>query len=690
MASTISESHTPRPQNPSIARLLTHARTAPIEVTLRSADGLDETPERKVTLAPNSTVTIGRSSRNPAKGLMASSNNFYIDSPVVSRQHAVLALKPTAAGRPAVFISDKQSTHGTMVNDKPLKPDDDYELHDGDSVQIGNDVARDKGKQTGFPTSGPSPHSRAQADDHFAIPEFFTAKKYHFTSTLGAPLRDSAFSKGFSAPDPVSSDGEDEDDDKELPHFIGQAPRYGTQTNPVNVDDFEEDTIGKLVEQRITSIVADAGPSVAGLHVARDEKYTPNSPAYEPQSPHQFSSLEDDEGAEYEAEFDIETESQQDSVSDQSSEADMGLDDEDNGSDVDSMDISDADSSLGSLCPDESAQNDDADVLRRFKLNAMIFHQERNGTEEAAQPERRTPSPPPALESPASPPSAQAPIVNPEPSPYLPREPFPPARFSSSQYPEHAMWGRSGEPAATSRPSAPKAWVGLSNTMNFGGSSGAYRQPQNMFYDAPFDMYPMMPDYQAASISTPAEPIFARTKAYAPLPFADFTMDNDEHSNGPPTGSTAAATGVPTPPMPSSPEMSAAPITPQQPQRTKVSIAEIVEEAPQAQQAPTPLSIASPPSPPTLKRKADAMEKEEPVVEQTEEHMVPVVSAPAPVSVPAAARREKKRKTNNGGRTWLKAAFQTTATLATGALIGGAATVYTLLNAPSSWGLEDM
>ncbi|KAF2654677.1 hypothetical protein K491DRAFT_679491 [Lophiostoma macrostomum CBS 122681] len=686
----MSKSHTRPLQSPDTMPRLTYTRTGPLEVTLRSADGLDKIPQRRVTLEANSPVTIGRSSRNPAKGLMACHKNLYIDSPVVSRQHAVLELKNTPAGGTAVFITDKHSTHGTMVNNKALDPGHEHELRNGDHLQIGNDVARDKGKKSYFPTSAPSPHSRAQADDYFAVPEFFTAKKYRYNSNLVAPF----FPKGFAVPDPVSSDGEDvdDDDDKEISRSLGQPPRYGSQTNPVNVDDFGEDTVEILVGHKINAIAADTDSLAESLQAARDEKYNYTSPVYQPQSPHLFSPLGEDNDAGFEAEFDAETESQQDSASDESSEADLDVDDEENGSDVDSMDISDADSSSDSpsSCPDENAQNDDVDVLRRHKLNAMLFHQERKGTEEAIQPERRMPAAPPTIETPASLPAAAAAATVPESSQYSFREPL---RYGSPQYPgasTPSAWNRSGEPAAPARPSAPKAWPTLSSpSVQFGYS-----------YDPPLDMYPVMPEYptdyafarnlNTPALSTPAEPVFARTKAYPPLQFAEFTMENDELSNGPPTNGTTAATGVPTPPMPSSPVMSAAPATPQQPQRTKVSIAEIVEDAPQAQQAPTPASIASPPSPPTLKRKRDAMESEETVVERAEEQTVLAAPVPVPEAVVVAPVREKKRKTNNGGRTWLKAAFQTTATLATGALIGGAATVYTLLNAPSSWGLEDM
>lgn len=79
---------------------------------------------------------------------MIGPTNAYIDSPTISREHAVLtATSPPAA---CVYLTDKASMHGTVVNGTKLEPHKAYRLNNGDVLQFGANVTRE---QRMFPPS---------------------------------------------------------------------------------------------------------------------------------------------------------------------------------------------------------------------------------------------------------------------------------------------------------------------------------------------------------------------------------------------------------------------------------------------------------------------------------------------------------------------------------------------------------
>ena len=119
---------------------------ASIEVVLRSTDTHDALPERRFTLSPGRKMPIGRASKNSAKPeLMMASTNAFIDSPVISREHAVLSTDPTPP-KPTVYIVDNGSMHGTIINGNKLEPNRVTELSNGDLLQFGADVSRNDSK----------------------------------------------------------------------------------------------------------------------------------------------------------------------------------------------------------------------------------------------------------------------------------------------------------------------------------------------------------------------------------------------------------------------------------------------------------------------------------------------------------------------------------------------------------------
>ncbi|EMD86410.1 hypothetical protein COCC4DRAFT_193735 [Bipolaris maydis ATCC 48331] len=146
-------------------------------VVLRDVMRYDTYETRQFDLPLNATFAIGRASSSVTKKeLMAAPHNAYIDSPVISRQHAVLSANSTT-GVPEVYISDQGSMHGTMINGQKLTPNTPTKLSYGDELQFGTDVNRNE--------------------------EFFPARRYVFEAQLIRP-----FSLGFTVPDAESEDEE--------------------------------------------------------------------------------------------------------------------------------------------------------------------------------------------------------------------------------------------------------------------------------------------------------------------------------------------------------------------------------------------------------------------------------------------------------------------------------------------------
>ncbi|USP78772.1 uncharacterized protein yc1106_06046 [Curvularia clavata] len=173
-------------------------------VVLRDVKRYDTYETRQFDLPLNSTFPIGRASSNATKKeLMAAPHNAYIDSPVISRQHALLLANSTS-GTPEVYICDQGSMHGTMLNGQRLPPKTPTKLKYGDELQFGTDVNRNE--------------------------EFYVARKYVFESQLSRP-----FSLGFTVPDAESEDEEVE--------------RRGNHADPLVIEDDSDAAPGQLHQE---------------------------------------------------------------------------------------------------------------------------------------------------------------------------------------------------------------------------------------------------------------------------------------------------------------------------------------------------------------------------------------------------------------------------------------------------------
>jgi hypothetical protein len=118
-------------------------------VVLRDVDGFEGLESRSFELlVGGASFPIGRASKNTSKKvLMPAAHNAYIDSPVISREHALLSAEATVEG-PQVFVTDTGSMHGTVVNGERLVAHTPKQLRSGDMLQFGIDVNRNEGALT--------------------------------------------------------------------------------------------------------------------------------------------------------------------------------------------------------------------------------------------------------------------------------------------------------------------------------------------------------------------------------------------------------------------------------------------------------------------------------------------------------------------------------------------------------------
>lgn len=229
---------------------LLHSRADPVafRIVLRQEDGFDAHQTREFDLELDSKFAIGRASKNISKGyLLPAKHNVYIDSPVVSREHAILTADATS-GTPQVYITDTKSMHGTQVNGTPLIPHIPKQLFNGDKLQFGVNVNRNESKLRR------TIEMNKVTNDRFT--DYFVAFKYTFNAELSNP---EPFSRGFTVP-------EAESEEEEL--GFAQAGR-GSQLDPLILDDSDaesdHDTSEEHEEHAEHSVNNNTGVTLAQL-----------------------------------------------------------------------------------------------------------------------------------------------------------------------------------------------------------------------------------------------------------------------------------------------------------------------------------------------------------------------------------------------------------------------------------------
>ena len=516
--------------------------------------------------------------------------------------------------------------HGTFINSKPLDRNKEYLLHSGDELRFGMNVVRDQGKFL-------KPCFQALKADP-AILDSFIAKKYRFQSQIA-----SAISRGFSVPDIDT----EEEEDMEIEEETAPPPvRYGSQTNPVNLDDFEDapPQVINLEEEELVDGKGDGKPP-NDIHYIEDVDDDQSEVDEEP--------LDDYDGAGEAQNISfglvsdsLATPEEEDSEdeADHTNVDSEGEDDASNLSQAGSMSNNDSDAET-----DSESEAEDADTVRRQKLEAMLKHEDQKSANEEQVPQ---PSP---LATTSGSYTVQAaskfletfhsnPALNCSPTfneninnTVAPKEVERAAHSAQHGNLFNESFPTSAWEPLPPRPAAPKPSI-------WGDVSGTYMREQNTNH-----WFEPSPSTMGFAYSAPE-----------PRPMKMDYLGQVLNSEP------APAMGMPTPPMPASDELN--PMNAQTNPRTKVSISEIVEDT--EQQPPSPPQSVASPAPKSLKRKAEVLDTDE--KEFTEAPLASAVqdnTGKEIVQAPQAVVAEPPPKRQRGA---LAAAARTAATFVAGGL----------------------
>ncbi|KAH7115916.1 hypothetical protein B0J11DRAFT_113451 [Dendryphion nanum] len=612
-------------------------------LTLTSVDGLDDIPERTIIVHPNKPIPIGRSSKNPDKGLMAASDNALIDSPVISREHAVFSTS-TDTKAPNIYIIDEKSRQGTYLNGVELKRGTSHLLAINDTVRFGQDVIRDT--------------------------DSFTAQKYRVGYRLTTPEPDRDFPRGITVPEAVSSDEEDVDYQEPFSSSLYPPPNYGSKANPVNVDDFEDNA--PMPRQPIHFQLEEEEEF--------DEVYEP--PPANPIPESEASAVNDkpvslsfnlpssDDDEEGEEDIDYPDEDREGAFETGSTEAEFDSNDEES---VDNSDNSDNESDRESILSGSDASGNNQteqhiDAARRVKFGAMLDHVQAKPMTPVAVPAAASHTPPAqVLSGYQSPPRIQPYASLPTPADFFEPSSSTKANELSKENMLHNSkvmadaYFPTWDPPSMPRPSAPKtmAWTtGIDYT-----NPVLMREapPQNPWFEE--NNNPFIPSnmYGRSSMTTYNTPPIT-LNPYVSRPTGEFSAAKDVEVYPPePT--------IFAPALPRGTD-SAEDTSSQPAPRTKVSIAEIVDENPQQPMTPTSVDAS-----PSRKRKAEAFEAEdeEPI------HDNPAVSIDETIKQTLAPSPATEEPSEEPPRKKPRSSFSLVASgLAAGFVLGGAAVISAL------------
>ncbi|KAL9040060.1 MAG: hypothetical protein Q9214_004631, partial [Letrouitia sp. 1 TL-2023] len=138
-------------------------------------------------------VDIGRASKSASKGLAASQDNAWFDSPIMSRLHGTLRLV-----NDHVELEDGGSTHGTFIRTKKLIQGEKYPLKTGDVIVFGATV-----------TSGPVTYHARSFNTHILVRPWIRERepcfraKAHKSVGFRVPVEDLDSSSDESADDAI-------------------------------------------------------------------------------------------------------------------------------------------------------------------------------------------------------------------------------------------------------------------------------------------------------------------------------------------------------------------------------------------------------------------------------------------------------------------------------------------------------
>ncbi|KAF2841959.1 hypothetical protein M501DRAFT_371178 [Patellaria atrata CBS 101060] len=189
-----------------------------VKVTLEILNPQSDAGEpslRSFTLQPGEVMPIGRASKSSHKNLNPAENNVYINSPVISREHATLK---RVQDNENLYIEDCGSLHGTELNETKLDKNRDYPLKSGDIIRLGQPVTHTTETFT-------APRCRVEVEHLTKTPMLTPANPQH--------------SHGYSVPETDSDDDSMADDEAPVPVPFTVADDEVPVAAPLTVADDE-------------------------------------------------------------------------------------------------------------------------------------------------------------------------------------------------------------------------------------------------------------------------------------------------------------------------------------------------------------------------------------------------------------------------------------------------------------------
>lgn len=109
-----------------------------VKITLVPLGRDEKQNHRTIAVTPdNLSVSVGRASKNPSKGLLAAPNNAWFDYPILSRTHAKFT---ASCNQQEIYLQDCGSTHGTYIDKQRLEAGVEFAVVDGEVITFGQRV----------------------------------------------------------------------------------------------------------------------------------------------------------------------------------------------------------------------------------------------------------------------------------------------------------------------------------------------------------------------------------------------------------------------------------------------------------------------------------------------------------------------------------------------------------------------
>jgi hypothetical protein len=328
-------------------------------------------------------VEIGRSSGNKSKGLCASQDNMWLNSPVVSRSHATFELifphrlsdkdnaskksnetgvvshssksfldspdsqiKHTPESQPILVVTDLGSTHGTFIDKLDrLTPNEPVELPNNCSITFGTEVIR--GLMACYPRSFDVSYTVKQWEP-------LTPKSHLSVQKAAGVATPSTANRGYSIDYRSDEDSAMDDGGEESYFQAGQQPvesgRLVDESAPAAIPHSSRTAVGQK-SSPVTSKLAPSNPTgnVALIYISDDSDEEDDD--YEPMiDAHDDDESDESEHLEPSADYNASADAEYDSPSPSDSLDEYGPDynveeffDDDDPNDSDVMDPADID-----------------------------------------------------------------------------------------------------------------------------------------------------------------------------------------------------------------------------------------------------------------------------------------------------------------------------------------------------------